>query len=181
MHRRAHDTGMTRCVAHAKRNAPFHTGVLVPKLLHSLALILTVLFALTPLAACSADNRLVIHSATGDHGFDVEVVDTPDGRQRGLMYRTSLAPNAGMLFDFKQSEPVTFWMMNTYIPLDMLFIREDGTIVNIHVNAVPHDRTGIPSDGPVMFVLEIPGGRSVELGIEAGDKVEHPRMKTAGS
>jgi uncharacterized protein len=168
---------MTRPFAHAKRNAPFFTpGVLVPKLLHSLAFILALLFALTPLAACSADNRLVIHSATGDHPFEVEVVDTPEGRQRGLMYRTSLAPNAGMLFDFKRSEPVSFWMMNTYIPLDMLFIREDGTIANIHVNAVPHDRTGIPSDGPVMFVLEIPGGRSVELGIKAGDKVEHPRM-----
>jgi uncharacterized membrane protein (UPF0127 family) len=81
-----------------------------------------------------------------------------------------------MLFDFKGSEQVSFWMMNTFIPLDMIFIRADGTIANIHVNAVPHDTTGIPSEGPVQFVLEIPGGRSVELGIAAGDKVEHPRM-----
>jgi uncharacterized membrane protein (UPF0127 family) len=172
---------MTPSVSRAKRTRNFTAVSVVPKLLHSLAFILTLLFALTPLAACSADNRLVIHSATGDHAFDVEVVDTPESRQRGLMYRTSLAPNAGMLFDFKQSEQVSFWMMNTYIPLDMLFIREDGTIANIHVNAVPHDRTGIPSDGPVMFVLEIAGGRSVELGIEAGDKVEHPRMKSGGA
>jgi uncharacterized membrane protein (UPF0127 family) len=150
----------------------------VPTLLRSLALIVGVLVALTPLAACSADNRLVIHSATGDHAFTVEVVDTPEGRQRGLMYRTSLAPDAGMLFDFQTSEDVSFWMMNTYIPLDMIFIRDDGTIANIHVNAVPHDPTGIPSEGPVRFVLEIPGGRSVELGIKAGDKVEHPRTAT---
>jgi uncharacterized membrane protein (UPF0127 family) len=148
------------------------------KIVRSLALIVGVLVALTPLAACSADNRLVIHSATGDHAFTVEVVDTPEGRQRGLMYRTSLAPDAGMLFDFQTSEAVSFWMMNTYIPLDMIFIRADGTIANIHVNAVPHDPTGIPSEGPVQFVLEIPGGRSVELGIKAGDKVEHPRTAT---
>jgi uncharacterized membrane protein (UPF0127 family) len=151
----------------------------VSKLLRSLALFAAILFALTPLAACSADNRLVIHSANGDHAFNVEVVDTPAGRQRGLMFRQSLAPDAGMLFDFKQSEEVSFWMMNTYIPLDMIFIRADGTIANVHVNAVPHDRTGIPSEGPVQFVLEIPGGRSVELGIAAGDRVEHPRMGKA--
>jgi uncharacterized membrane protein (UPF0127 family) len=148
----------------------------VPKLLRSLAFIVSLLVALTPLAACSADNRLVIHSANGDHAFTVEVVDTPEGRQRGLMYRTSLDPDAGMLFDFFDSGEVSFWMRNTFIPLDMLFIRADGTIANIHVNAVPHDVTGIPSDGPVRFVLEIPGGRSVELGIKAGDTVEHPRM-----
>lgn len=148
------------------------------KLFRSLSFAFAVFVALFPLAACSADNRLVIHSANGDHAFNVEVVDTPEGRQRGLMYRQSLAPDAGMLFDFKRSEPVSFWMMNTFIPLDMIFIREDGTIANIHVNAIPHDRTGIPSDGPVMFVLEIPGGRSVELGIEAGDTIEHPRVKS---
>ena len=151
------------------------------RLFRSLAFVFAVLVALTPLTACSADNRLVIHSSTGEHAFTVEVVDTPDGRQRGLMYRTSLAPDAGMLFDFKTIEEVSFWMMNTYIPLDMLFIRADGTIANIHVNAIPHDPTGIPSEGPVQFVLEIPGGRSVELGIKAGDKVEHPRVKPAAS
>jgi uncharacterized membrane protein (UPF0127 family) len=149
----------------------------VPKLLRSLAFVMSILVALTPLAACSADNRLVIHSASGDHAFAVEVVDTPEARQRGLMYRTSLDPNAGMLFDFRDSQEVSFWMRNTYIPLDMLFIREDGTIANIHINAVPHDVTGIPSEGPVRFVLEIPGGRSVELGIVAGDRVEHTRIK----
>ena len=151
------------------------------RLFRSLAFVVAVLVALTPLAACSADNRLVIHGSTGEHAFTVEVVDTPEGRQRGLMYRTSLAPDAGMLFDFKTTEEVSFWMMNTYIPLDMLFIRADGTIANIHVNAIPHDPTGIPSEGPVQFVLEIPGGRSVELGIKAGDKVEHPRVKPAAS
>lgn len=137
---------------------------------------LVLVVTLLPLAACSAENSLVVKSATGDHVFSVEVVDTPETRARGLMFRQSLAPDAGMLFDFDQSQPVSFWMMNTFIPLDMIFIREDGTIANIHVNARPHDPTGIPSEGPVRFVLEIAGGRSAELGIKAGDRVDHPRI-----
>jgi uncharacterized membrane protein (UPF0127 family) len=147
------------------------------KLVRSFALVLTVVFALMPLAACSADNALTIKSANGDHTFTVEVVDTDAGRQKGLMFRQSLAPDAGMLFDFKDSHEVSFWMRNTFIPLDMLFIRADGTIANIHINARPQDPTGIPSDGPVMFVLEVPGGRTKELGIKAGDHVVHPRIK----
>jgi hypothetical protein len=129
-----------------------------------------------PLAACSDETRLVVQSESGDHAFTVEVVDTPETRAQGLMYRQELADDAGMLFDFREERPVSFWMRNTFIPLDMLFIEADGTIRNIHANARPHDTTSIPSDGPVQFVLEIPGGRSEELGIAAGDMVEHPRI-----
>ncbi len=129
-----------------------------------------------PLAACGDDSRLVVHAANGEHAFTVEVVDTPESRARGLMYVQELAPDAGMLFDFKEERPVSFWMQNTFIPLDMLFITADGVVKNIHVNARPHDTTSIPSDGAVQFVLEIPGGRSVELGIAAGDSVEHARV-----
>lgn len=132
-----------------------------------------------PLAACSDESRLVINSATGEHSFTVELVDTPELRAQGLMYRQELAPDAGMLFDFQDERPVSFWMRNTFIPLDMIFITAAGEIKNIHVNARPHDTTSIPSDGPVQFVLEIPGGRSVELGIEAGNTVEHPRITAA--
>jgi uncharacterized membrane protein (UPF0127 family) len=131
-------------------------------------------------SACSAENQLTIKSANGDHVFTVEIVDTPKSRADGLMYRQELAPDAGMLFDFKETRQVGFWMQNTFIPLDMIFIREDGVIANVHVNAKPLDPTTIPSDGPVMYVLEIPGGRSVELGIAAGDTVVHPRIKPAG-
>jgi uncharacterized membrane protein (UPF0127 family) len=124
------------------------------------------------------DSKLVIGNETDTlHAFTVEVVDTFETRARGLMFREQLAPDAGMLFDFKESRQVAFWMENTLIPLDMIFIRADGTIANIHVNAKPLDRTSIPSDGPVMFVLEIPGGRSVELGIKAGDLVMHDRIQ----
>ncbi|SMQ63419.1 hypothetical protein SAMN06295905_0812 [Devosia lucknowensis] len=133
-----------------------------------------------PLSACSAEEgRLSIQSATGNHEFTVELVDTPESRAQGLMYRQELADDAGMLFDFKEERPVSFWMRNTYIPLDMIFIEADGTVLNVHVNARPHDTTSIPSAGPVQFVLEIPGGRSVELGIEAGDQVSHSRIKAA--
>lgn len=132
-----------------------------------------------PLAACSDESKLTIHSASGDHTFNIEIVDTAESRAKGLMYRQELAPDAGMLFDFLGEQQVSFWMRNTFIPLDMVFITADGLVKNVHVNAKPHDPTGIPSDGPVQFVLEIPGGRSVELGIEAGDTVTHPRIKAA--
>ena len=140
---------------------------------------LLVVLALVTLAACSSDDALTVHTDQGAFRFTVEVVDTPESRAQGLMFRQSLAPDAGMLFDFKQTQPTSFWMMNTLIPLDMIFIRADGTVANVHVNARPHDPTGIPSDGPVMFVLEIPGGRSVEIGLKAGDRVEHPRIAQA--
>lgn len=146
----------------------------------ALGLILALAIALAPLAACSSDDRLVLHTATGDFAFTVEVVDTPASRAEGLMYRQSLAPDAGMLFDFKETRETAFWMRNTFIPLDMIFIDAGGVVKTIHVNAKPHDPTSISSQVPVQFVLEIPGGRSVAIGLKAGDKVEHPRMK-AGS
>lgn len=136
-----------------------------------------VAFLLLAVAAVADDGRLTIKTAAAEHQFTMEVVDTPESRAKGLMFRTALAPDAGMLFDFKESRQVSFWMQNTLIPLDMLFIRQDGTIANIHVNAKPLDPTSIPSDGPVQFVFEIAGGRSVELGIKAGDRVIHDRIE----
>lgn len=129
-----------------------------------------------PLAACSDEGKLVLHSSTGDYSFNVEVVDTAESRAKGLMFVQELADDAGMLFDFKEERPVSFWMRNTFIPLDMIFVGADGVVKNIHVNARPHDVTGIPSEGPVQFVLEIPGGRSVEIGLKPGDTMEHDRV-----
>jgi uncharacterized membrane protein (UPF0127 family) len=145
--------------------------------LRALGLLLAIGLGLLPLAACSSDDRLVVHTATGDYGFTVEVVDTQAARNKGLMFRQSLAKDAGMLFDFKQEQQTAFWMQNTFIPLDMIFIAADGEVKTIHVNAKPHDTTTIPSGVPVQFVLEIPGGRSVEIGLKPGDRIEHPRMK----
>nr|MBF0683424.1 DUF192 domain-containing protein [Pseudomonas sp.] len=132
--------------------------------------------AVFALPAMADDSKLVLHSDTGEHSFNVQVVDTPEGRAQGLMFVTELADDAGMLFDFREERPVSFWMRNTFIPLDMIFVDADGVVKNIHVNARPHDVTSIPSQGPVQYVLEIPGGRSVEIGLKAGDKMEHDRV-----
>ncbi len=136
------------------------------------------------LAACSPekaadrlapDRQLTVVSADGArHVFTVEVARTPMELEVGLMNRTELGPDAGMLFDLGQKEAeATFWMKNTLIPLDMIFIRADGTIRRIQANAVPQDLTLIPSNGPVRAVLEINGGRAAALGIKAGDTVHH--------
>ena len=95
-------------------------------------------------------------------------------RARGLMFREKLGPYDGMLFDFYKDAPVSFWMKNTLIPLDMVFIAGDGTIKSIHANAVPHSTETIPSQFPVRAVLEINGGSAKLLGIKPGDKVLHP-------
>lgn len=125
------------------------------------------------------DATAVIHTATGDYKFAVEIADTMETRAKGLMYRQSLAPDAGMLFDFGVERETAFWMQNTYIPLDMLFIGADGTIKTIHANARPLDKTTIPSGAPVRFVLEIPGGRAAEIGAKPGDRLEHDRVVAA--
>jgi uncharacterized membrane protein (UPF0127 family) len=141
-----------------------------------LALVAPVPPAWSDARAFRPESIVRIHSDSGEHVFIVELVDTPESRARGLMFRQELAPDAGMLFDFREEKPVAFWMQNTFIPLDMLFIRADGTIARIHANARPLDTTSIPSGEPVRFVLEIPGGRAAELGITAGDVMEHPRV-----
>jgi uncharacterized membrane protein (UPF0127 family) len=118
-------------------------------------------------------SDLVIQTAKGPQRFRVELADNDMSRSRGMMFRTSMAPDAGMLFDFKQEQMASFWMRNTLLPLDMLFIKADGTILNIHQRAIPRDETGINSAGPVRAVLEVNGGTTARLGIKAGDKVEH--------
>lgn len=118
-------------------------------------------------------NTLQIVSGGTVHRFNVEIADEPAERQKGLMYRQALAPDAGMLFDFGAPQQISMWMKNTYIPLDMLFIAGDGTIRNIAENTVPFSLDAISSLGPVRFVLEVPGGTAARLGLKAGDKVRH--------
>ena len=126
-----------------------------------------------PLAACSDEGKLTLHTASGDHPFHVEVVATPETRAKGLMFVQELADDAGMLFDFKEERPVAFWMQNTYIPLDMIFVGADGVVKTVHANARPMDTTSIPSGVPVQFVLEIPGGVAAKIGLEPGDTMQH--------
>jgi len=119
-------------------------------------------------------SSLVVVAGGREIKFEVELALNDAERSRGLMYRDKLGPYDGMLFDFYQDAPVSFWMKNTLIPLDMLFIAGDGTIKSIHANAVPHSTETIPSQFPVRAVLEINGGSAKLLGIKPGDKVLHP-------
>ncbi len=109
--------------------------------------------------------------------FRVEYTTTPQAEMKGLMFRTELGPNEGMLFPNKIMNPVappaprSFYMKNTVIPLDLIFVAPDSTIESIAANAVPYSLDSIESQGPVIAVLEIPGGRAAELGLKPGDKV----------
>lgn len=105
------------------------------------------------------------------HTFTVEIANTAVTRRDGLMGRTSLAPDSGMLFVFEEAAEQGFWMKNTLIPLDMVFIRADGVVANVHANAKPQDLSIISSAGPVLAVVELAGGRTKELGITPGSVV----------
>lgn len=109
--------------------------------------------------------------------FKVEVAGTDASRERGLMFRKSLAPDAGMLFDFQTPRPVAFWMKNTLIPLDMLFIGADGRVISIARNAPPLSEAPIPSGGDARAVLEIGGGRAAQIGAEPGDIVRQSLLR----
>ena len=119
-------------------------------------------------------SSLAIVTGGREIKFDVELALTEAERARGLMYREKLGPYDGMLFDFYRDAPVSFWMKNTLIPLDMVFIAGDGTVKHVHANAVPHSTDTIPSQFPVRGVFEINGGSARLLGIKPGDKVLHP-------
>ncbi len=119
-------------------------------------------------------SELTVVSATGRHRFKVEVAATPEQMTQGLMFRRSLAPDAGMLFDYKEPTAATMWMRNTLIPLDMLFVDAQGRIVNIHQRAVPQSLDVIAAAAPVRAVIELNGGTAARLGIEPGDQVVHP-------
>ena len=120
---------------------------------------------------------LTIQTKRGPAAFTVEVAVTPDERAKGLMYRTELKPDAGMLFDFRADQPVYMWMKNTYIPLDMIFIQGDGRILRIAENTTPLSERIIASGGPVRAVLEVIGGTAQKLGIAPGDRVAHPMFR----
>jgi hypothetical protein len=133
------------------------------------------------LAACSPrepqpqallpTTKVVIDTRKGPVAFNVETAANADSQEKGLMYRTELASDAGMLFDFHQPNLVVFWMKNTPRSLDMLFIRADGTVSTIAADTVPYSEEKLPSSEPVRAVLEINGGRAAALGIQPGDKV----------
>jgi uncharacterized membrane protein (UPF0127 family) len=115
---------------------------------------------------------VTLQGAGGPHTVTVEVVKSPALLEKGLMYRKFMPADHGMLFLMGEVDDHHFWMRNTLIPLDMIFIRQDGTIARIAANTVPLSLEMVLSVEPVVAVLEIPGGRSAELGIRPGDRVE---------
>jgi uncharacterized membrane protein (UPF0127 family) len=126
-------------------------------------------------SARAADmGTLEIVSKSGVHVFSVELAVTDEERSRGLMFRRELPEGKGMLFDFKRDQEVSMWMENTYISLDMIFIRADGRIARIAQNTEPMSRKIISSGAPVRGVLEVIAGTAKKLGLAPGDKVAHP-------
>jgi uncharacterized membrane protein (UPF0127 family) len=122
-------------------------------------------------------DSLEIVTATGRHVFQVEIANNDATREHGLMDRRYMAPDHGMLFEFDREEPVSFWMKNTYIPLDMIFIAPSGVVTHIAANAEPLSERVVPSGGPSIAVLELNGGMAASIGLRVGDKVRHPFFK----
>ena len=142
-------------------------------------LILAVPFALAAGGAFAQNNgdiqfqrsSLLIETGGRQLKFDVELALNDSERARGLMFREKLGPYDGMLFDFFQEAPVSFWMKNTVIPLDIIFIGRDRRILNVYADAEPYNERPILSEGEASAVLELVGGRAAQLGIAAGDRV----------
>jgi uncharacterized membrane protein (UPF0127 family) len=130
--------------------------------------------ALAAGALAQGVERLTIVTQSGQrHAFEVEVARNDADRAQGLMFRRSMPADHGMLFDFGKVEPVAMWMQNTYLPLDMLFIRQDGRVARVAANMEPLSTRTIPSGEPVLAVLELNGGVAAKLGLQPGDRVEH--------
>lgn len=136
-------------------------------------------FALAAATASAGEMQpLEIVTKSGVHVFTVEMAKTEQERATGLMYRKELPEGRGMLFDFSPEQPVSMWMKNTFIPLDMIFIRSDGRILRIAENTEPHSEKIISSGGLAKGVLEVIGGTARKYGIQPGDRVAHPLFGT---
>ena len=136
---------------------------------------------MAPPAVAQADGlyreEVVVETQTGPVRFWAEIADEPAEQERGLMFRRELAREHGMLFQFPRPAPQAFWMHNTPLSLDIIFIGPDGRILNIAEHATPFSQDPIPSRGPAIAVLEINAGLSRELGIAPGDRVRHPFLR----
>ncbi|MGE0667779.1 MAG: DUF192 domain-containing protein [Sphingomonadales bacterium] len=119
---------------------------------------------------------LTVETQAGERDLQVQVADTDATRQTGLMYRVSMPEAEGMLFIFQQVRPVSFWMKNTMLPLDIIFVGDDGRVINIARNTTPFSLASIPSRGPARAVLELNAGASRRLGIDVGDRVRYEAL-----
>lgn len=145
------------------------------------AALVAALVLLADLSIAFAAEKLTVQTRSGrQHVFTVEIAADDATRSQGLMYRTELAPDAGMLFDFQAEREVFFWMKNTYVALDMIFARADGTIASIARDTTPLSERTISSKEPVRFVLEVVAGTARRLGIEPGDRIDHRLVRPRG-
>lgn len=122
-------------------------------------------------------DTLVLITASGERKIDIEVAETMEQKAMGLMFRTALADTAGMLFPYDPPQNITMWMKNTFIPLDMVFIRPDGIVHRIEARTTPHSERTIEAGAPCAAVLELAGGAAERLGLKAGDKVVHAHFQ----
>ena len=124
-------------------------------------------------------SKLVITTGKGQFPFDIELALTPPQMAQGLMYRRTLASDAGMLFDYGDPQPIAMWMKNTFIPLDMVFVGKDGKVVDLHERAVPMSLDTIESKVPAKAVIELNAGTIARLGIQIGDTVHYTSFGNA--
>jgi uncharacterized membrane protein (UPF0127 family) len=133
------------------------------------------LVARASVAAGLPQDTLLVETGSSQYRFEVEIADDPAERAEGLMYRQSLADNAGMLFLYPSPQAVEFWMKNTLLPLDIVFVRANGTIARIAADTKPLSEDLIPSGEPVTAVLEVKAGTMHALGITVGDRLRNPK------
>ncbi|MDV7141867.1 DUF192 domain-containing protein [Tropicimonas sp. TH_r6] len=143
---------------------------------HRVAVLLAAcLSPLAALAECTPDTA-ELRGSWGQAQFRIELADTPEERARGLMFRETLPRSAGMLFVYEEPGRASFWMKNTLIPLDMLFIDTTGIVTHVHARAIPGDLTPIDGGDGVRLVLEINGGLAEAMGIGPGSELRHPAI-----
>ncbi|WP_181705432.1 DUF192 domain-containing protein [Chthonobacter rhizosphaerae] len=119
-------------------------------------------------------SPLVVETAGGRHSYSVELARTTVERARGLMYRKSLPEDRGMLFDMERAGPTSFWMRNTFVSLDIIFIGADGRVLNVARATTPLSDDSVTSEGDARFVLELVAGQADSIGLKPGDRVRHP-------
>ncbi len=140
---------------------------------------LTLIMSGAPVAL-AAESIGTLETAAGKHRITIETADTPQARETGLMFRRSMPADQGMLFDFEEARPVTMWMKNTFIPLDMLFMDSTGVVTSIKRNAQPQSLDLIPSGGPARYVLELNAGAADRYGAKPGDRLRHRAIPAGG-
>lgn len=148
----------------------------LPRFWLGILVVCALALAAMTLMSTGASSAGTLVTATGEHSIALEVADTPQTREIGLMNRPSMPDDSGMLFDFKETRPVTMWMKNTYLSLDMLFLDEAGMVTHVATNAQPLSLALISSQGPVRYVVELNGGAAASYGVKVGDRLEHPSI-----